>query len=59
MATSSGDQTVTADRCSGGGVWRALGTFTLRAGTYDVVGVSRWTSAAGYVVADAVRITKV
>jgi uncharacterized lipoprotein YddW (UPF0748 family) len=58
VATSSGDQTVTVDQRSGGGVWRALGTFTLRAGTYDVVGVSRWTSAPGYVVADAVRITK-
>ncbi|GAA2784280.1 family 10 glycosylhydrolase [Nonomuraea dietziae] len=31
--------------------------FTLNAGTYNVVGVSRWTSATGYVVADAVRVS--
>ncbi|MEW9549874.1 family 10 glycosylhydrolase [Nonomuraea sp. NPDC050783] len=59
VATSSGNQTVTVDQRSGGGVWRVLGTFPLNAGTYNVVGVSRWTSASGYVVADAVRVTKV
>ena len=26
--------------------------------TRNVVGVSRWTSTTGYVIADAVRITK-
>ncbi|MFG1697854.1 family 10 glycosylhydrolase [Nonomuraea sp. NPDC049309] len=59
VATSGGNQTVTVDQRSGGGAWRSLGTFTLNAGTYNVVGVSRWTSATGYVIADAVRITRV
>jgi hypothetical protein len=59
VATSSGNRTVSVDQRTGGGQWRSLGTFTLSAGTSKVVGVSRWTSATGYVVADAVRITKV
>ncbi|WP_067175341.1 family 10 glycosylhydrolase [Microtetraspora niveoalba] len=59
VATSSGNQTVAVDQRTGGGQWRTLGTFTLAAGTYKVVGVSRWTSTTGYVIADAVRITKI
>ncbi|MEV5555643.1 family 10 glycosylhydrolase [Nonomuraea wenchangensis] len=59
VAASGGNQTVAVDQRSGGGAWRVLGTYTLNAGTYNVVGVSRWTSATGYVIADAVRITKV
>ncbi|WP_285706987.1 family 10 glycosylhydrolase [Microtetraspora sp. NBRC 16547] len=59
VAASGGNQTVPVDQRTGGGQWRSLGTFTLAAGTYKVVGVSRWTSTTGYVIADAVRITKV
>jgi uncharacterized lipoprotein YddW (UPF0748 family) len=59
VAASGGSQTVTVDQRSGGGQWRVLGTYALAAGTYNVVGVSRWTSTTGYVIADAVRITKV
>ncbi|WP_214410470.1 golvesin C-terminal-like domain-containing protein [Sphaerisporangium fuscum] len=59
VATSGGNQTVYVDQRSGGGTWRSLGTFSLNAGTYDAVGVSRWTSGTGYVIADAVRISKV
>ncbi|MGP3912824.1 family 10 glycosylhydrolase [Nonomuraea sp. 10N515B] len=59
VAASGGNQTVTVDQRSGGGAWRSIGTFSLNAGTYNVVGVSRWTSTTGYVIADAVRITKV
>ncbi|MFC4118723.1 family 10 glycosylhydrolase [Nonomuraea zeae] len=59
VVTSSGNQTVTVDQRSGGGQWRVLGTYALAAGTHNVVGVSRWTSATGYVIADAVRVTKV
>ncbi|MGW0483328.1 family 10 glycosylhydrolase [Nonomuraea sp. NPDC003214] len=59
VAAAGGNQTVTVDQRSGGGAWRVLGTFSLAAGTYNVVGVSRWTSAPGYVIADAVRITRV
>ncbi|MEU7897983.1 N-acetylmuramoyl-L-alanine amidase [Nonomuraea sp. NPDC049152] len=58
VAASGGNQTVYVDQRSGGGGWRTLGTFTLNAGDRDVVGVSRWTSGTGYVVADAVRITR-
>ncbi|GAA4914761.1 hypothetical protein GCM10023334_015020 [Nonomuraea thailandensis] len=59
VAASGGNRTVTVDQRTGGGAWRDLGTFTLNAGTYNVVGVSRWTSTTGYVIADAVRITRV
>ncbi|WP_308250741.1 family 10 glycosylhydrolase [Nonomuraea rhizosphaerae] len=59
VTTSSGNQSVTVDQRTGGGAWRSLGTFTLQAGTYNVVGVSRWTTGTGYVIADAVRITLV
>ncbi|MBB5080094.1 family 10 glycosylhydrolase [Nonomuraea endophytica] len=52
-------QTIRVDQRTGGGAWRVLGTFTLPEGTANVVGVSRWTSTTGYVIADAVRITKV
>ncbi|HCT79491.1 MAG TPA: hypothetical protein DGG94_22275 [Micromonosporaceae bacterium] len=58
VAASGGNQTVDVDQRSGGGAWRSLGTFTLAAGDYNVVGVSRWTTTTGYVIADAVRITK-
>ncbi|MEV0379280.1 family 10 glycosylhydrolase [Nonomuraea sp. NPDC050643] len=59
VAASGGNQTVTVDQRSGGGQWRVLGTYALAAGTYNVVGVSRWTSTTGYVIADAVRVTRV
>ncbi|MEU9884530.1 family 10 glycosylhydrolase [Sphaerisporangium sp. NPDC051011] len=59
VATATGNQVVTVDQRTGGGQWRDLGTFTLAAGTRDMVGVSRWTSATGYVIADAVRVTRV
>ena len=42
-----------------GGQWRILGTFTLAAGDANKVGVSRWTCGTGYVIADAVRVTRV
>ncbi len=59
VATSSGNQTVYVDQRSGGGAWRAIGTFSLSAGARNVVGVSRWTSGTGHVIADAVRISRV
>jgi len=59
IVTSSGNQTVNVDQRTGGGTWRSLGTFNLSAGDRDLVAVSRWTSAAGYVIADAVRVTRV
>ncbi len=59
VVTAAGNQTVNLDQRSNGGVWRSLGTFALAAGDRNLVAVSRWTSAAGYVVADAVRVTRV
>ncbi|MEV0390514.1 peptidoglycan DD-metalloendopeptidase family protein [Nonomuraea sp. NPDC050643] len=57
VATTDGTRTVAVDQRANGGRWVGLGTFALAAGDYNVVGVSRWTSQPGYVVADAVRIT--
>ncbi|MCW3839768.1 N-acetylmuramoyl-L-alanine amidase [Micromonospora yasonensis] len=59
ILTAAGNQTVYVDQRANGGTWRSLGTFNLAAGDRDLVGVSRWTSAAGYVIADAVRVTQV
>ncbi|GII00825.1 golvesin C-terminal-like domain-containing protein [Planobispora takensis] len=58
VVTANGTKTVYVDQRSGGGVWRSIGTFSLKAGAYDVVGVSRQTSGTGYVIADAVRISR-
>nr|WP_244871387.1 glycoside hydrolase domain-containing protein [Catellatospora sp. IY07-71] len=59
VATSSGNQSVQVNQRLTGGQWVSLGVFTLAAGDGDKVGVSRWTSGTGYVIADAVRITRV
>ncbi|WP_320068640.1 family 10 glycosylhydrolase [Micromonospora sp. RTGN7] len=58
VVTANGTVTTKVDQRTGGGQWRVLGTYDLAAGTRQVVGVSRWTSTTGYVVADAVRITR-
>ena len=55
----SGNQTVRVNQRVNGGQWLSLGVFTLAAGDGDKVGVSRWTTGTGYVIADAVRITRV
>ncbi|GIF86218.1 glycoside hydrolase domain-containing protein [Catellatospora bangladeshensis] len=59
VATSSGNQSVQVNQRLTGGQWVSLGVFTLAAGDGDKVGVSRWTSGTGYVIADAVRFTRV
>jgi len=59
VATPTGNQSVVVDQRTGGGAWRSIGTFTLAAGDRNVVGVSRWTTGTGFVVADAIRITSV
>ncbi|GIF95998.1 glycoside hydrolase domain-containing protein [Catellatospora citrea] len=59
VATAGGNQTVTVNQRVNGGQWISLGVFTLTAGTGDKVGVSRWTTGTGYVIADAVRFTRV
>ncbi|HZM75886.1 MAG TPA: family 43 glycosylhydrolase [Candidatus Limnocylindrales bacterium] len=59
IVTPAGNQTVSVDQRVNGGGWRTLGTFTLSAGDENKVAVSRWTAGTGYVIADAVRITRV
>ena len=58
VATSAGSQTVSVNQQINGGTWVSIGTFALDAGDQNVVGVSRWTGSAGYVIADAVKIVK-
>ena len=57
VATTSGTQEVRVNQRTNGGRWVSLGSFTIAAGDHNVVGVSRWTSGTGYVIADAVRIS--
>lgn len=58
VATTTGNQVVRVNQRNNGGRWVSLGTFALAAGDANVVGVSRWTAGTGYVIADAVRITR-
>jgi murein DD-endopeptidase MepM/ murein hydrolase activator NlpD len=57
VATTAGNVSVRVNQRANGGRWVGIGTFNLTAGTYNVVGVSRWTSGTGYVIADAIRLT--
>jgi murein DD-endopeptidase MepM/ murein hydrolase activator NlpD len=57
IVTTSGNKTVHVNQRTNGGRWVSLGTYSLAAGDYNVIGVSRWTSGTGYVIADAVRVT--
>ncbi|MEV1286920.1 peptidoglycan DD-metalloendopeptidase family protein [Micromonospora sp. NPDC049679] len=56
ISTTSGKQSVLVNQRLNGGRWVRLGTFSLAGGNYNTVGVSRWTTGTGYVVADAVRV---
>lgn len=58
IVTTSGNQSVQVNQQINGGAWVSLGIFNLSGGDHDVVGVSRWTSGTGYVIADAVRIVR-
>lgn len=58
VSTTTGNKTVVVDQRTGG-TWRTLGTFNLAAGDANRVGVSRWTTASGLVIADAIRVTRV
>jgi hypothetical protein len=59
VSTTNGNQTVRVNQRQNGGQWLSLGVFTLAGGDANKVGVSRWTTGTGYVIADAVRITRV
>ena len=58
IATSTGNVTRNVNQQVNGGTWISLGVYTLAAGDYNAVGVSRWTSGAGYVIADAVKVER-
>jgi hypothetical protein len=58
IVASGGNQTVFVNQRANGATWRNLGTFYLTAGDKNVVGVSRWTSGTGYIIADAIRVRK-
>jgi hypothetical protein len=57
--SSAGNQTVNVNQQTGGGAWKNVGTFAFNAGAQDVVAISRWTTGTNYVIADAIRVTKV
>ncbi|PUB28872.1 N-acetylmuramoyl-L-alanine amidase [Promicromonospora sp. AC04] len=56
--TGTGSSTIRVDQSTGGGAWLSLGTYAMTAGTRNVVAVSRWTTGTAYVVADAIRLTR-
>lgn len=56
VATATGNVTRNVNQQANGGTWVSLGVYTLAGGDYNAVGVSRWTSGAGYVIADAVKV---
>ena len=58
VRTTAGMRWRRIDQRTGGGRWVSLGVHPLAAGDRDSVFVSRWTSAPGYLVADAVRIVE-
>lgn len=58
IATTSGNTTVKVNQQLNGGKWVSLGLFNLNGGTYNVVGVSRWTGSTGFVIADAVKLVR-
>jgi N-acetyl-anhydromuramyl-L-alanine amidase AmpD len=50
--------TKTVNQQINGGQWVLLGTYKLLAGDRTLLQVSRWTSGAGYVIADAFKIVR-
>jgi hypothetical protein len=59
-ADNTGTEPVTKylNQQTGGGQWNYVGTFRLLAGDRNLIAVSRWTSGAGYVIADAFKIVR-
>lgn len=58
IQTASGLVWVTADQTKNGGRWNYLGTYEMAAGSGNEVLFSRWSSAEGYIVADAVKLER-
>ncbi|NUT35553.1 MAG: hypothetical protein HOV79_21075 [Hamadaea sp.] len=59
VVTPTGNQVVNVNQQANGGKWVSLGNFTLSAGDENKVGVSRWTAGTGYIIADAVKVTRI
>jgi len=59
-STNTGTTAVTTyvNQQTNGGKWVLLGTYRLLAGDRTLIQVSRWTSSAGYVIADAFKIVR-
>lgn len=53
---SGGSTTVYVNQQANGGTWVYLGQFTMNSGTATRVGLSCWTTAGYYVVADAIKL---
>ncbi len=58
IKTTSGLKWVNVNQTRNGGSWVLLGTFNLAAGDDNKVLISRWTSAKGYIIADAVKVVQ-
>lgn len=58
IVTSTGNVTRNVDQRVNGGTWVSLGIYAMTAGDANKVGVSRWTSGTGYVIADAVQLIR-
>lgn len=58
VAATGGNAVVNVNQQINGATWVSIGTHSLAAGNQAVVGVSRWTNATGYVIADAVKIVR-
>jgi hypothetical protein len=59
VRTTEGTKFYTVDQQANGGTWVELDDVALAAGERNVVGISRKSSAPGYVIADAVRLSRV
>ncbi|MGH3646952.1 MAG: hypothetical protein ACRDTM_07230 [Micromonosporaceae bacterium] len=58
VRTAEAVEKVAVDQRSSGGTWVSLGVFPLAAGEHDTVGVSTASLEPGYVVADAIKLTR-
>jgi hypothetical protein len=58
VKTNAGTKWTNLDLRKDGGRWLDLGTFSVSAGEEPEVVLSRWTSAPGWLIADAVRIVE-
>ena len=58
IKTSGGWTVREVDQRQNGGVWHSLGTHTLYAGDSQIIEISSYSSGAGYIIADAVKVVQ-